>query len=172
MCANSLKKSHAKLNKRKFLRLYTSLVELQIKIEEEIARNPISTTEPEVEDNPTDNLYQAMLPMFAMFSSIYDCLFENLACCCPNFYSWNWLNQHYGWRFFQKKLSGFAIMFNYHANLFFFRMTVLQVMKLGIDTIRHKATVVKAVSAISLLLLKYFQLKIDWMQNFLKKFKT
>jgi len=60
MCANSLKKSHAKLNKRKFLRLYTSLVELQIKTEEEIARNPISTTEPKVEDNPTDNLYQVL----------------------------------------------------------------------------------------------------------------
>lgn len=42
--------------------MYTSLAELQIKKEEEIARNPISTKEPEVDDNPTEILYQAMLP--------------------------------------------------------------------------------------------------------------
>jgi len=39
-----------------------------------------------------------------------------------------------------------------------FRMTVLQSMKLGIDVNRHKEIIVKAVSAILLLLLKHFKL--------------
>lgn len=41
---------------------------------------------------------------------------------------------------------------------FFFSMTVLQSMKLGIDVNRHKEIIVKAVSAILLLLLKHFKL--------------
>lgn len=43
---------------------------------------------------------------------------------------------------------------SYHV----FRMTVLQSMKLGIDVNRHKEIIVKAVSAILLLLLKHFKL--------------
>lgn len=39
-----------------------SLGELQIKKEEEIARNPLSTQEDEIEMTPTETLYQAMLP--------------------------------------------------------------------------------------------------------------
>lgn len=39
-----------------------------------------------------------------------------------------------------------------------FSMTVLQSMKLGIDVNRHKEIIVKAVSAILLLLLKHFKL--------------
>lgn len=41
---------------------------------------------------------------------------------------------------------------------FLCRMTVLQSMKLGIDVSRHKEIIVKAVSAILLLLLKHFKL--------------
>lgn len=41
--------------------MYTSLAELQIQKEEEIARNPMSISEGEVENTPTEVLYQAML---------------------------------------------------------------------------------------------------------------
>lgn len=87
---------------------YTSLAELQIKTEEDIARNPISTTEPEMEDNPTENLYYV-----AEFTSIYDCLIENHRQ-LPKLK----LTQSTLWLTF---CQGFEIMLNYHANLFFFQ---------------------------------------------------
>ncbi len=40
----------------------------------------------------------------------------------------------------------------------FFRITVLQSMKLGVDVNRHKEIIVKAISALLLLLLKHFKL--------------
>lgn len=40
-------------------------------------------------------------------------------------------------------------------------MTVMQSMKLGIDVNRHKEIIVKAVSAILLLLLKHFKVLLD-----------
>lgn len=42
--------------------MYTSLAEVQIQKEEEIARNPMSTPEPPICQTPTEILYQAMLP--------------------------------------------------------------------------------------------------------------
>lgn len=42
--------------------MYTSLAELQIQKEEELARNPLSATEGEVENTAAEILYQAMLP--------------------------------------------------------------------------------------------------------------
>lgn len=42
--------------------MYTSLAEIQIQKEEEIARNPMSTEEPLIRQTPTEILYQAMLP--------------------------------------------------------------------------------------------------------------
>lgn len=42
--------------------MYTSLAELQIQKEEEIARNPLSTSEGEIALTSTEILYQAMLP--------------------------------------------------------------------------------------------------------------
>lgn len=42
--------------------MYTSLAEIQIQKEEEIARNPVSTEEEDVELTPAEILYQAMLP--------------------------------------------------------------------------------------------------------------
>lgn len=42
--------------------MYTSLAEIQIRKEEEIARNPMSTVEPPLRQTPTEILYQAMLP--------------------------------------------------------------------------------------------------------------
>ncbi|XP_076620088.1 striatin interacting protein isoform X2 [Colletes latitarsis] len=42
--------------------MYTSLAEVQIQKEEEIARNPMSTPEPPIRQTPTEILYQAILP--------------------------------------------------------------------------------------------------------------
>lgn len=42
--------------------MYTSLAEVQIQEEEEIARNPMSTPEPPLRQTPTEILYQAILP--------------------------------------------------------------------------------------------------------------
>lgn len=42
--------------------MYISLAELAIEKEEEIARNPLSSKEGQVEETPTELLYQAMLP--------------------------------------------------------------------------------------------------------------
>lgn len=45
-----------------FQHMYTSLTEIQIQKEEEIAKNPLSTEEPPIRQNATELLYQAMLP--------------------------------------------------------------------------------------------------------------
>lgn len=42
--------------------MYTSLTELQIQKEEEIAKNPITTQESPIRQTATEILYQAMLP--------------------------------------------------------------------------------------------------------------
>lgn len=42
--------------------MYVSLADLQVKREEEIARNPISNTEGEIEQTPAEIVYQAILP--------------------------------------------------------------------------------------------------------------
>lgn len=42
--------------------MYVSLAEIQIKREEEMARNPLSSSEGEVPATPTELLYQAILP--------------------------------------------------------------------------------------------------------------
>ena len=42
--------------------MYTSLAEVQLQKEEEIARNPMSTPEPPLRQTPTEILYQAILP--------------------------------------------------------------------------------------------------------------
>lgn len=42
--------------------MYISLSDIQIKKEEEIARNPLSAAEKEIQNTPTEMLYQAILP--------------------------------------------------------------------------------------------------------------
>lgn len=42
--------------------MYVSLADVQIKREEEIARNPLSNSEKDIRNNPTEMLYQAILP--------------------------------------------------------------------------------------------------------------
>ena len=58
------------------------------------------------------------------------------------------MNQFCHWRVVVMSLAGVD----------FYRMTVLQSMKLGIDVNRHKEILVKAVAAVLLLLLKHFKL--------------
>lgn len=42
--------------------MYTSLSEIQVQKENEIARNPMTTEEPPIRQTPTELLYQAILP--------------------------------------------------------------------------------------------------------------
>lgn len=42
--------------------MYTSLADIQIKKEEDIARNPISTHEGSIDETPAEILYEAILP--------------------------------------------------------------------------------------------------------------
>lgn len=42
--------------------MYVSLADVQIKREEEIARNPLSAAEKSIPKTPTETLYQAILP--------------------------------------------------------------------------------------------------------------
>lgn len=118
--------------------VYTSLAELQIQKEEEIARNPISSSEGEIELNPTEILYQAMLPNLPQYMIA---LLKILLAAAPTS---------------KAKTDSINIMADVLPEEM--PMTVLQSMKLGIDVNRHKEIIVKAVSAILLLLLKHFKL--------------
>uniref|UniRef100_A0ABD2WM86 Far11/STRP C-terminal domain-containing protein n=1 Tax=Trichogramma kaykai TaxID=54128 RepID=A0ABD2WM86_9HYME len=118
--------------------MYTSLAEVQILKEEEIAKNPLSTKEPFIRDTPTEILYQAMLPNLPQHMIA---LLKILLAAAPTS---------------KTKTDGINIM----ADILPEEMPVmvLQSMKLGIDVNRHKEIIVKAVSAILLLLLKHFKL--------------
>ncbi|KAG5890980.1 hypothetical protein JTB14_037966 [Gonioctena quinquepunctata] len=118
--------------------IYTSLAELQIQKEEEIARNPISISEGEIELTPSEILYQAMLPNLPQYMIA---LLKILLAAAPTS---------------KAKTDSINIMADVLPEEM--PMTVLQSMKLGIDVNRHKEIIVKAVSAILLLLLKHFKL--------------
>ncbi|XP_066158816.1 striatin-interacting protein 1 homolog isoform X1 [Euwallacea fornicatus] len=118
--------------------VYTSIAELQVKKEEEIARNPVSTEEPEIDYNPTEILYQAMLPNLPQYMIA---LLKILLAAAPTS---------------KAKTDSINIMADVLPEEM--PMTVLQSMKLGNDVNRHKEIIVKAVSAILLLLLKHFKL--------------
>ncbi|CAG9771079.1 unnamed protein product [Ceutorhynchus assimilis] len=118
--------------------IYTSLAELQIQKEEEIARNPISIAEENIKMTPTEILYQAMLPNLPQYMIA---LLKILLAAAPTS---------------KAKTDSINIMAEVLPEEM--PMTVLQSMKLGIDVNRHKEIIVKAVSAILLLLLKHFKL--------------
>jgi len=118
--------------------MYTSLAEVQIQKEEDIARNPISTPEVNVPQTPTEVLYQAMLPNLPQYMIA---LLKILLAAAPTS---------------KAKTDSINIMADVLPEEM--PMTVLQSMKLGIDVNRHKEIIVKAVSAILLLLLKHFKL--------------
>ncbi|XP_014209420.1 striatin-interacting protein 1 [Copidosoma floridanum] len=118
--------------------MYTSLAEIQIQKEEEIAKNPISTQEPTIRQTATEILYQAMLPNLPQHMIA---LLKILLAAAPTS---------------KTKTDSINVMSDVLPEEM--PVTVLQSMKLGIDVNRHKEIVVKAVSAILLLLLKHFKL--------------
>ncbi|XP_053974419.1 striatin-interacting protein 1 isoform X1 [Hylaeus volcanicus] len=118
--------------------MYTSLAEVQIQKEEEIARNPMSTPEPPIRQTPTEILYQAILPNLPQYMIA---LLKILLAAAPTS---------------KAKTDSTNIMADVLPGQM--PMTVFQSTKLGIDVNRHKEIIVKAVSAILLLLLKHFKL--------------
>lgn len=118
--------------------IYISLSELQIKKEEELARAPFSTNEGEIEQTRTEILYRAMLPNLPQYMIA---LLKILLAAAPTS---------------KAKTDSINIMADILPEEM--PMTVLQSMKLGIDVNRHKEIIVKAVSAILLLLLKHLKL--------------
>ncbi|XP_058806016.1 striatin-interacting protein 1 isoform X3 [Phymastichus coffea] len=118
--------------------MYISLAEIQIRKEEEIAKNPISTQEPPIKQTATEILYQAMLPNLPQHMIA---LLKILLAAAPTT---------------RTKTDSINIMADVLPEEM--PVTVLQSMKLGIDVNRHKEIIIKAVSAILLLLLKHFKL--------------
>ncbi|XP_045475787.1 striatin-interacting protein 1 [Harmonia axyridis] len=118
--------------------VYTSLSELQVLKEEEIARNPFSASEGEIEMTRTEVLYRAMFPNLPQYMIA---LLKILLAAAPTS---------------KAKTDSINIMADILPEEM--PMTVLQSMKLGIDVNRHKEIIVKAVSAILLLLLKHLKL--------------
>ncbi|XP_065093307.1 striatin-interacting protein 1 isoform X2 [Ochlerotatus camptorhynchus] len=118
--------------------MYVSLADVQIKKEEEITRNPISTSEGEIPQTPTEILYQAILPNLPQYMIS---LLKILLAAAPTSKS---------------KTESINIMADVLPEDM--PMTVTQSTKLGIDVSRHKEITVKAVSAILLLYLKHFKI--------------
>jgi len=118
--------------------VYKSLAETQIKREDEIAANPLSRPETEVEETATEILYQAMLPSLPQYMIA---LLKILLAAAPTS---------------KAKTDSINIMTDVLPEEM--PMTVMQSMKLGIDVNRHKEIIVKAGSAILLLLLKHFKI--------------
>lgn len=118
--------------------MYVSLADIQIKKEEDIARNPISTVENEIQMTPAEILYQAILPNLPQYMIA---LLKVLLAASPTSKS---------------KTESINIMADVLPREM--PMTVSQSTKLGIDVNRHKEIIVKAVSAILLLYLKHFKI--------------
>ncbi|XP_063360271.1 striatin-interacting protein 1 [Cydia amplana] len=118
--------------------MYTSLSELQIEREIEIARSPLTKGEKDVEETEVEILYRAMLPNLPQYMIA---LLKILLAAAPT-------------------STAKAYTFNIMSDLLpeEMPMTVLQSLKLGIDVNRHKEIIVKAITAILLLLLKHFKL--------------
>lgn len=118
--------------------MFTSLSEVHILKEELMSKNPFSHTETNIKPTPTEILYQAMLPNLPQYMIA---LLKILLVAAPT-----------------SKTKTDSI--NIVADVLPSGMpyTMVQSMKLGIDVNRHKEVIVKAVSAIILLLLKHFKL--------------
>ncbi|XP_045494066.1 striatin-interacting protein 1 [Colias croceus] len=118
--------------------IYTSIAEIQIEREIEIARSPLTKGEKEVEQNETETLYREVLPNLPQYMIA---LLKILLAAAPT-------------------STAKTYSMNIMADLLpeEMPMTVLQSLKLGIDVNRHKEIIVKAVTATLLLLLKHFKL--------------
>ncbi|XP_029818329.1 striatin-interacting protein 1 [Manacus vitellinus] len=117
---------------------YTSIAEVQVHMEEEFLRSPLSGGEEEVEQVPAEILYQGLLPSLPQYMIA---LLKILLAAAPTS---------------KAKTDSINIL----ADVLPEEMptTVLQSMKLGVDVNRHKEIIVKAISAVLLLLLKHFKL--------------
>uniref|UniRef100_A0A8C6KXW8 Striatin interacting protein 1 n=1 Tax=Nothobranchius furzeri TaxID=105023 RepID=A0A8C6KXW8_NOTFU len=117
---------------------YISIAEIQIAKEEEYQKTPLSVGEEEVEMCSTELLYQGILPSLPQYMIA---LLKILLAAAPTS---------------KAKTDSINIL----ADVLPEEMptTVLQSMKLGVDVNRHKEIIVKAISAILLLLLKHFKL--------------
>lgn len=111
---------------------------MQIKKDEEITRNPLTCGEGEVNQTPTEMLYQAILPNLPQYMIS---LLKILLAAAPTS---------------KAKTESINIMADVLPEDM--PMTVTQSTKLGIDVNRHKEIIVKAVSAILLLYLKHFKI--------------
>jgi len=120
--------------------VYVSLSEIQMKREEEMAKYPLTVKE--LDDLPlsssSETLYQAMLPSLPQYMIA---LLKILLAAAPTS---------------KAKTDSINIMSDVLPEEM--PMTVLQSMKLGIDVNRHKEIIIKAVSAILLLLLKHYKI--------------
>ncbi|KAK7916683.1 hypothetical protein WMY93_012444 [Mugilogobius chulae] len=117
---------------------YVSIAEIQITKEEEFQKTPLSGGEEELEMCATELLYQGILPSLPQYMIA---LLKILLAAAPTS---------------KAKTDSINIL----ADVLPEEMptTVLQSMKLGVDVNRHKEIIVKAISAILLLLLKHFKL--------------
>lgn len=118
--------------------MYVSLADIQIRKEEEIARNPISTQEDEITMTPAEVLYQGILPNLPQYMIA---LLKVLLAASPTSKS---------------KTESINIMADVLPKKM--PLTATQSTKLTVDMGRHKEIIVKAVSAIILLYLKHFKL--------------
>jgi hypothetical protein len=120
--------------------VYVSLSEIQMKREEEMSKYPLTVKE--LDDlplySPAETLYQAMLPSLPQYMIA---LLKILLAAAPTS---------------KAKTDSINIMSDVLPEEM--PMTVLQSMKLGIDVNRHKEIIIKAVSAILLLLLKHYKI--------------
>uniref|UniRef100_A0A673YET5 Striatin interacting protein 1 n=1 Tax=Salmo trutta TaxID=8032 RepID=A0A673YET5_SALTR len=117
---------------------YISIAEIQIAKEDEFQKTPLSGGEEDVEMCSTELLYQGILPSLPQYMIA---LLKILLAAAPTS---------------KAKTDSINIL----ADVLPEEMptTVLQSMKLGVDVNRHKEIIVKAISAILLLLLKHFKL--------------
>lgn len=118
--------------------LYTSLADVQIKKEEDIARSPLSAKEPALELTPAEILYQALLPQLPQYMIA---LLKILLTAAPTS---------------KTKTESINIMGDVLPEGI--ATNVLEKMQQEIDINRHQEIIVKAISAILLLLLKHFKL--------------
>eukprot|EP00064_Thunnus_orientalis_P004897 superscaffoldBa00000464_g4910 len=117
---------------------YVSIAEVQIKREEELQQCPMTLGEEEVEETPAEMLYLGMLPNLSQYVIA---LLKLLLAAAPTS---------------KAKTDSINILADVLPEEM--PITVLQSMKLGIDVNRHKEIIVKAISALLLLLLKHFKL--------------
>ncbi|KAI5093843.1 striatin-interacting protein 1-like isoform X1 [Silurus meridionalis] len=117
---------------------YISIAEVQISREEEYQKTPLSGGEEQIKLCATELLYQGILPSLPQYMIA---LLKILLAAAPTS---------------KAKTDSINIL----ADVLPEEMptTVLQSMKLGVDVNRHKEIIVKAISAILLLLLKHFKL--------------